>query len=617
MELALDHSDTTYHEGGNPGNSGGSPGFSTVNIKLVVSGKTYWISRQALATFPNTRLGQLALRHRAGEEGTAYVFDRNTKMVNPILDLYRTGELHLPGNMCGLAISRELRYWGINDKLISECCIKRYREALREVLIVEELDTAMKLDSVAKDSISGQIWLTMERPGHNLWSWVWFGVYMTFILMSIVVVAVSSVREFRVYRVHDSKIDKSKETLLDNLLNSDLCTPILVFDVMGLVFFTVEPLVRLCVAPNPKAYLTKILNLLDLFLAVDHWTCFFMEWNENLLVEHEGAKVAHATLRAVLSLRVFRIFHVARRYLKMKVLFLTFRASMAELFLLFLGLFIAVIMYATVIYYVEMLEKANNFTNIPQAIWWAIVTMTTVGYGDFYPTTVSGYFVGVLCTLSGLLLLSMPIAIIASNFGTYYNGLMAREQRDKRKKFLMEHRLDWPLQDGQDDWRDPACPSITDGQGNSIQTDFENRNTKKEENLEESDEFLLDKENRQLLESPKQNKTETKQDDVSDNARDVISDTANLITNDALEIDSLITQDTNIDGDSLAAKKKTPETDLKYRKQGGQRNGENATPNLKTKNDFDSSPIKSCKSSLLSSSFGQNKHYSSIETITG
>lgn len=303
----------------------------------------------------------------------------------------------------------------------------------------------------------------------------------------------------------------------------------------------------------------------------------------------------------------------------MKVLFLTFRASMAELFLLFLGLFIAVIMYATVIYYVEMLEKANNFTNIPQAIWWAIVTMTTVGYGDFYPTTVSGYFVGVLCALSGLLLLSMPIAIIASNFGTYYNGLMAREQRDKRKNFLKEHRLDWPLQDGQDDWRGPACPSlgITDGQANSIQTDFEYRNAKKDESPDESDAFLIDKENRQLLEPPKQNKTETKQDDVSDDTNDAISDTANLITNDALEIDSLITQETNIDGDSLAAKKNIPETDLKYRKQGALRNGDNSKPNLKAKNDFDSSSIKSCKSTLLGSPFGQNKHYSSIETISG
>ncbi|KAH9525686.1 hypothetical protein Btru_002046 [Bulinus truncatus] len=441
------------------------------NLQLVVSGKTFWISRLALTSLPNTRLGQLALHHRPGDADKRYLFERNTKMVNPILDLYRTGELHLPGNMCGLAISRELRhakYWGIDNRLISECCYKRYKETLREVLIVEELDSAMKLDSVAKDSLSGQIWLTMERPGHSFLSWasaynssthnganwtaVWFGVYMTFIAMSIVVVAVSSVRSFRVYRKGQAPVNGTEETLLDNLLNSDLCTTILVFDVMGLVFFTIEPLVRMCVSPNFKRYLTKVLNILDLFLAVDHWACFIMEWNEGILIKYESARVAHAILRALLSLRVFRIFHVARRYSKMKVLFLTFRASLAELLLLFLGLFIAVIMYATVIYYVEMLEKANNFLNIPQAIWWAIVTMTTVGYGDFYPTTVSGYFVGVLCALSGLLLLSMPIAIIASNFGTYYNGLVAREQRDKRKEYLSQCWKPWRGQIDTEEW---------------------------------------------------------------------------------------------------------------------------------------------------------------------
>ncbi|CAL1546679.1 unnamed protein product [Lymnaea stagnalis] len=427
---------------------------SKENLRLVVSGKTYSVSRAALLSFPNTRLGQLALRHTPDQGGRGYVFERNTKMISPILDLYRTGELHIPGNMCGLAISRELRYWGIDDRLISECCFKRYKETLREVAIVEELDRAMKVDATTKDSLSGQIWLTMERPGHNLLSWIWFGIYMTFIAMSIIVVAVSSVRQFRVYRKGQEPAPGSEESLLDNLLNTDLCTPILVFDVLGLIFFTIEPLVRWCVAPNPRKYLTKALNLLDLFLAIDHWTCYSMEWNDAILTRHESARVAHAILRALLSLRVFRIFHVARRYSKMKVLFLTFRASLAELLLLFLGLFIAVIMYATVIYYVEMLEKATNFLNIPQAIWWAIVTMTTVGYGDFYPTTVSGYFVGVLCTLSGLLLLSMPIAIIASNFGSYYNGLVAREQRDKRKEFLLENRLVRPAHegDGCDDW---------------------------------------------------------------------------------------------------------------------------------------------------------------------
>lgn len=120
----------------------------------------------------------------------------------------------------------------------------------------------------------------------------------------------------------------------------------------------------------------------------------------------------------------------------MKAMMLTLKSSISEIFLLFVGVSIAVIIYATSIYYVEVLETENNFQNIPQAIWWAIITMTTVGYGDFYPVSAAGYIIGTLCALSGLLLLSMPIAIIANNFNIFSQGIGAREQRSQRQELL-------------------------------------------------------------------------------------------------------------------------------------------------------------------------------------
>lgn len=63
--------------------------------------------------------------------------------------------------------------------------------------------------------------------------------------------------------------------------------------------------------------------------------------------------------------------------------------------------------------------------------WWAIVTMTTVGYGDFYPSTAGGYFVGVMCALSGILLTALPIAIIGSKFNIYWEYNRKRKQLRK------------------------------------------------------------------------------------------------------------------------------------------------------------------------------------------
>lgn len=78
-------------------------------IYLVVSGRKFCISKSALLTFPETKLGQLASRHTEGCSGLEYVFDRNSKIVAAVLDLYRTGELHLPTNLCCISIRRELQ----------------------------------------------------------------------------------------------------------------------------------------------------------------------------------------------------------------------------------------------------------------------------------------------------------------------------------------------------------------------------------------------------------------------------------------------------------------------------------------------------------------------------
>merc|ERR1719231_1901875 len=77
--------------------------------------------------------------------------------------------------------------------------------------------------------------------------------------------------------------------------------------------------------------------------------------------------------------------------------------------------------------------KPSPFKSIPSCFWWVIVTQTTVGYGDSYPTTEPGKVVGSICMVSGVLVLALPITIIGANFANEYAKIQAEEAQERHQ----------------------------------------------------------------------------------------------------------------------------------------------------------------------------------------
>ena len=86
-------------------------------------------------------------------------------------------------------------------------------------------------------------------------------------------------------------------------------------------------------------------------------------------------------------------------------------------------LVLGIVIFASLIYYAERTQTglANDFQSIPLGLWWAIITMTTVGYGDMYPRTYAGMFIGSLCAVMGVLAIALPVPVIVSNFALFYS----------------------------------------------------------------------------------------------------------------------------------------------------------------------------------------------------
>ena len=138
-------------------------------------------------------------------------------------------------------------------------------------------------------------------------------------------------------------------------------------------------------------------------------------------------------------MRVLRVLKLSRYSKGLKVLANTLLISGKDLPSLFAVLIINVILFSSVIYYVENDIKNNDFESIPDAFWWTIVTMTAVGYGDKVPKGALGKLIGAVCAVSGIVVLfCFPTPVLLSHFEEMYKlkgsgpGKKAKEKENQQ-----------------------------------------------------------------------------------------------------------------------------------------------------------------------------------------
>jgi len=217
-----------------------------------------------------------------------------------------------------------------------------------------------------------------------------------------------------------------------------------------IVVFTLEYLMRICsccAGPGLLHFLVAPMNVVDLAAILPWYISKFI-----------GSAIKGLSVLRVLRLtRVLRIFKMGRNFQGLILLLHTFKRSAAALLMLVFFVGLSLIVFATLIFHAEsgtwdahrkQYLRADGqqtpFESIPSSMWWCIVTMTTVGYGDHYPITWPGKLVAILTMFCGLLVLSLPITIIGANFDELYRDMRKKEVEEKarKKSELMHKRLE-------------------------------------------------------------------------------------------------------------------------------------------------------------------------------
>jgi voltage-gated potassium channel len=177
------------------------------------------------------------------------------------------------------------------------------------------------------------------------------------------------------------------------------------------VLFAIEYLLRLWVVPNPWRYALSFWGIIDLISFLPSIFSIFFASSRHLTV-----------IRLVRLLRIFRILKLTRFLTESKVLLTAIKASTYKISIFMLFMMVLVVILGAIMYVIEGGE--NGYDSIPKSIYWAIITITTVGYGDIVPRTAIGQGLASLVMLVGYAIIAVPTGIVTSelNRASKQNG---------------------------------------------------------------------------------------------------------------------------------------------------------------------------------------------------
>jgi len=169
------------------------------------------------------------------------------------------------------------------------------------------------------------------------------------------------------------------------------------------ILFTIEYLARILTVKKPIKYITSFYGVIDLLSTVPKYISLIF-----------GGIHALAALRALRLLRIFRILKLARYLGASNNLVTALKASRVKISVFIFAVVIVAIILGTIMYLVE--GEENGFTNIPKSVYWCIVTLTTVGFGDIAPQTPLGQLIASLVMILGYGIIAVPTGIVSAEY---------------------------------------------------------------------------------------------------------------------------------------------------------------------------------------------------------
>ncbi|KAM9838838.1 voltage-gated potassium channel regulatory subunit KCNG2 [Aulostomus maculatus] len=450
---------------------------------INVGGIKYRIPWSTLEEFPLTRLGKL---HNCSNEAeimdvcddydgsrNEYFFDRSPSAFRTIVTFLAAGKLRLLREMCALSFQEELLYWGVEENNLDWCCLRKLRlrqEEYKEQQRLEEEEGELTTPQSNEESqqLAGseesheggcmrRLRDMVENPHSGLPGKIFACLSVIFVAITAVTLCVSTMPDLR-------EEEERGEC-------SQRCYNIFVLETVCVAWFSLEFLLRFIQTQSKCMFLRTPLNVIDVVAILPYYITLIVDSlsagkptsSGNNYLEKVGL-----VLRVLRALRIFYVMRLARHSLGLQTLGLTVRRCTREFGLLLLFLCVAMALYSPLVFLAESeMGAKQEFTSIPGSYWWAVISMTTVGYGDMVPRSIPGQVVALSSILSGILLMAFPVTSIFHTFSRSYVELKEEHSRAMQQK--LDSQDSTKSQNSEDSQETDSYHGITEAAASSLQ----------------------------------------------------------------------------------------------------------------------------------------------------
>ncbi|CAF0713846.1 unnamed protein product [Adineta steineri] len=384
-------------------------------VTLNISGNRFQTYLSTLELYPDTLLGDKKKRKRFWNSKTEeYFFDRNRSCFEAILYYYQSnGNVRRPESVPIDTFIEEVTFFQLGEEVAKKIRETENIKPVEEVLMPHMLWRRY-------------LWFYLEFPQHSLPARIIMLTSTLFTILSCVTLAIESLPA---YTNRWDNICKAQANISLNATYTPRCaalfySPFFIVQTVCVVFFTTEFFLRIISTPSYRRFLLSFFNWIDLGAIIPYYVFLVIQLADKDIGLNTNAVLSIRLLRVLRFSRIFKIYLVFKRLKSLRVLSATVKESLIDFVIMVTIVALLGFLFGAAVYFAEQNANGDVFDSIPKAVYWGIITMTGVGYGDMVPITYLGRIITCLCALSGPATMGMLISVFVDRYQRVYNRKM-------------------------------------------------------------------------------------------------------------------------------------------------------------------------------------------------